>query len=94
MPEPVVSTLIAGAGTTCTKIYSKYGENWQAHHCQWLGLAWIAGVTVFVLLVVTKALETEFWLKRELKFLPDGLQERLRTYFPVRYQDFAKGMAD
>jgi beta-lactamase regulating signal transducer with metallopeptidase domain/regulation of enolase protein 1 (concanavalin A-like superfamily) len=54
---------------------------------QRLGLGWIAGVTVFVIVAVTKALRTEFWLRRERKPLPVKLKseiEDLFSFFKIR----------
>jgi ankyrin repeat protein/beta-lactamase regulating signal transducer with metallopeptidase domain len=48
---------------------------------QWLGLAWIAGVTVFILVAVTKAVRTDLWLKRQRKRLPDKLQSEIEKLF-------------
>jgi beta-lactamase regulating signal transducer with metallopeptidase domain/regulation of enolase protein 1 (concanavalin A-like superfamily) len=54
---------------------------------QWLGIGWIAGVTVFILAAVIKALRTELWLRRQRKPLPVKLKseiEDLLSCFKVR----------
>jgi ankyrin repeat protein/beta-lactamase regulating signal transducer with metallopeptidase domain len=48
---------------------------------QWAGLGWIAGVTLFVLVAVTKALRTEFWLRRQRKLLSAKLQSEIENIF-------------
>jgi len=48
---------------------------------QWLGFAWIIGATVFVLIAVTKALRTNFWLWRQRKLLPAELQIGIDNLF-------------
>jgi ankyrin repeat protein/Zn-dependent protease with chaperone function len=48
---------------------------------QWLGLGWIIGATLFVLVAATKAMRTEFWLRRERKPLPAGLQGEIEDLF-------------
>jgi len=48
---------------------------------QWLALGWIVGASVFVLVAVVKALRTEFWLRRERKLLPAGLQSEIEELF-------------
>jgi beta-lactamase regulating signal transducer with metallopeptidase domain/ankyrin repeat protein len=58
---------------------------------QWLGLTWIAGVMVFVLVAVTKALRTEFWLRRQRKPLPAELQIGIEGLFSdLRLRSFPK----
>jgi cytohesin len=48
---------------------------------QWLGLGWVIGATLFVLVAATKAMRTEFWLRRERKPLPAGLQGEIEDLF-------------
>ena len=48
---------------------------------QWAGLGWIAGATLFVLVAVTKALRTEFWLRRQRKLLSAKLQSEIDNLF-------------
>jgi len=48
---------------------------------QWAGLGWIVGVTLFVLVAVTKALRTEFWLRRQRKLLSAKLQSEIENLF-------------
>jgi len=48
---------------------------------QWLEFAWIIGTTVFVLVAVTKALRTNFWLLRQRKQLPAEMQIGIDNLF-------------
>jgi cytohesin len=48
---------------------------------QWAGLGWIVGATLFVLVAVTKALRTEFWLRRQRKLLSAKLQSEIENIF-------------
>jgi ankyrin repeat protein/beta-lactamase regulating signal transducer with metallopeptidase domain len=48
---------------------------------QRLGLAWIAGMAVFILAALTKALRTELWLRRQRKRLPDRFQREIEKLF-------------
>jgi len=48
---------------------------------QWLGLGWLAGVGVFVLVAVAKALRTVFWLHRQRRPLPAELQRQVENVF-------------
>lgn len=48
---------------------------------QWLGLGWLAGVGVFVLVAVAKALRTVFWLRRQRRPLPAELQRQVENVF-------------
>jgi beta-lactamase regulating signal transducer with metallopeptidase domain len=48
---------------------------------QWLALAWVAGVGVFVLAAAIKALRVHWWLTSERKALPDGLQVTVENSF-------------
>ncbi|MBN2180741.1 MAG: M56 family metallopeptidase [Sedimentisphaerales bacterium] len=48
---------------------------------QWLVIAWIAGVCIFALIVVIKALRTELWLKKRRKPLPSVLQDQIDDIF-------------
>jgi beta-lactamase regulating signal transducer with metallopeptidase domain/regulation of enolase protein 1 (concanavalin A-like superfamily) len=48
---------------------------------QWLSIGWIAGVTVFILVAVTKALRTESWLRRQRKPLPVKLKREIEGLF-------------
>jgi cytohesin len=48
---------------------------------QWAGLGWIVGVILFVLVAVTKALRTEFWLKRRRNPLSAKLQSEVEDLF-------------
>ncbi|MCK4292302.1 MAG: ankyrin repeat domain-containing protein, partial [Planctomycetes bacterium] len=48
---------------------------------QWLGLGWLAGVGVFVLVAVAKALRTVFWLRRQRRPLPAELQRQVESVF-------------
>jgi cytohesin len=83
MPEPVASTSVTELGPPVPRPTAQITGEKPAKLTtrQWLGLAWIAGVTAFVLLAVTKALRTEFWLRRERKLLPDGLQREIENIF-------------
>jgi len=46
-----------------------------------LGIGWIAGVSVFVLVASAKALRTNSWLRREKKPLPTELQTTIERLF-------------
>jgi len=46
-----------------------------------LGIGWITGVSVFVLVAMTKALQTISWLRRERKPLPAELQTTIEELF-------------
>ena len=48
---------------------------------QWLGFGWVAGVAVFVLFAVIKALRTNFWLWRQRRLLPAELQAGIENLF-------------
>ena len=48
---------------------------------QWLGLGWIAGAILFGLVAVTKALRTNFWLRRQRKPLTAELQNAIEDLF-------------
>jgi len=48
---------------------------------QWMGFGWLAGVAVFVLFAVIKALRTEFWLKCKRKLLPAELKCEVEELF-------------
>lgn len=48
---------------------------------QWLVVSWIVGVAVFITVAVVKALRIEFWLRRERKPLPTGLQGEIEKIF-------------
>ncbi|MHC4737783.1 MAG: M56 family metallopeptidase [Planctomycetota bacterium] len=48
---------------------------------KWLGFGWIAGVAVFVVFAVIKALRTEFWLKCKRKLLPTELKCEIEDLF-------------
>ncbi len=48
---------------------------------QWLGLAWISGVVIFVFVTVIKALRTQLWLRQERKPLPGELQTGIEGLF-------------
>ncbi|UCC96846.1 MAG: M56 family metallopeptidase, partial [Phycisphaerales bacterium] len=48
---------------------------------QWAGLGWIVGAALFVLVAVTKALRTEFWLRRQRKLLSTNLQSEIEGLF-------------
>jgi len=71
---PASSTVIAPAPIVTEKIPRLVAR-------QWLGLGWIAGVTLFGLVAVTKALRTEFWLRSRREFLPAKLQNEIEDLF-------------
>jgi len=48
---------------------------------QWLGIGWITGVIVFVLIALVKAFKTELWLKRQRKSLPAKLDVKIEELF-------------
>ncbi|MFB0556117.1 MAG: M56 family metallopeptidase [Phycisphaerae bacterium] len=48
---------------------------------QWLGLSWIAGATIFVLIAAAKALRTNSWLWRQRRPLPAELQIGIENLF-------------
>jgi len=48
---------------------------------QWLGLAWVTGVAVFLLFAAIKALRTNLWLKRQQKPLSDEVQGDIESLF-------------
>ena len=48
---------------------------------QWLGLVWIAGAAVFILVAVVKALRTEFWLRGQRKPFSSELQSGIENLF-------------
>jgi len=48
---------------------------------QWLGLGWLAGVGVFVLVAVARALRTVFWLRRQRRPLTGELQKQVENLF-------------
>jgi len=48
---------------------------------QWLGLCWIGGMTIFVLVALVKALQTVCWLRRERKPLQAELQTTIERLF-------------
>ncbi|MCH8120803.1 MAG: PD40 domain-containing protein [Planctomycetes bacterium] len=48
---------------------------------QWLGLAWIVGVATFVLVAMTKALRTQFWLRGKRKPLPAEMRTGIEDLF-------------
>ncbi len=48
---------------------------------QWLSFAWVAGVAVFFLFAVIKALRTDFWLWRQRKLLPSEAQTGIENLF-------------
>jgi len=68
-PAPRPSREIAAEGVTRLTIR------------QWLGAAWIAGVIIFALIAVTRALRTELWLRRQRKLLPARLQGQIEDVF-------------
>jgi len=48
---------------------------------QWLAIAWITGVSIFVVVAVVKALQTICWLRRERKPLPAELHSSIEGLF-------------
>ena len=48
---------------------------------QWLGLAWVTGVAVFLLFAAIKALRTNLWLRRQQKPLSDEVQGDIESLF-------------
>jgi beta-lactamase regulating signal transducer with metallopeptidase domain/photosystem II stability/assembly factor-like uncharacterized protein len=45
---------------------------------QWLGIGWILGAIVFGIIALTKALQTNLWLRRRRKSLPAEMQARIK----------------
>jgi ankyrin repeat protein/beta-lactamase regulating signal transducer with metallopeptidase domain len=48
---------------------------------QWLGIGWIAGLSVFVLVALIKAWRTVWWLRRERRPLPAELHSTIQRLF-------------
>jgi ankyrin repeat protein/beta-lactamase regulating signal transducer with metallopeptidase domain len=48
---------------------------------QWLGIGWIIGVGVFVLVALVKALQTNIWLRRQRKPLPGEMHAKIEELF-------------
>jgi beta-lactamase regulating signal transducer with metallopeptidase domain len=46
---------------------------------QWLGIGWILGAIVFGIIALTKALQTNFWLRRRRKSLPAEMQAKIEV---------------
>jgi beta-lactamase regulating signal transducer with metallopeptidase domain len=58
---------------------------------QRLGAVWIAGVVLFALIAMVKALRTELWLRRQRKLLPDELQDQIENIFSdLNFKTFPK----
>jgi len=58
---------------------------------QWLGLSWIAGATIFVLIAVAKALRTNSWLRRQRRPLSAELQIGIEELFSgLEFRTFSK----
>jgi len=85
--EPTESTVVESVAETSTEETTMSPAPVVVKHTpkftirQMLALIWIVGVSIFVLAVVAKALRTEFWLRRERKPLPDGLQNEIEKLF-------------
>ncbi|MGB2866789.1 MAG: M56 family metallopeptidase, partial [Sedimentisphaerales bacterium] len=81
--EPIavelVETFLVEAPAPPAPVIVKHTPRLTVH--QWLAVGWFAGAGMFVLVAVVKALRTEFWLRRERKLLPAGLQSEIKDLF-------------
>jgi len=77
--ESVAQTSTAEAPVSPAPVIIKHTSKFTIR--QLLALAWIVGVSAFVFAAAAKALRTEFWLRRERKSLPDGLQSEIEELF-------------
>ncbi|MFZ2147414.1 MAG: M56 family metallopeptidase, partial [Sedimentisphaerales bacterium] len=58
---------------------------------QWLGLSWIAGATIFVLIAAAKASRTNFWLWQQRKQLPVEIQSGIEDlFYSLDFRTFPK----
>jgi ankyrin repeat protein/beta-lactamase regulating signal transducer with metallopeptidase domain len=48
---------------------------------QWLGLSWIIGATMFVLIAVIKAFRTNVWIRQKRRPLPTQMQVKIEELF-------------
>jgi len=79
--EPIALPSLPVTSPTIMEKLARVGARQWLGARQWRGFGWIAGVAIFVIFALIKALRTEFWLKCMRKLLPTELKCEIEDLF-------------